>query len=523
MDMSAPRPAGTEPVDLRTEYRIRTVKVAVVVTLLAVGCLTALPFVPGHPRLNGGLFGVLLVLAIGGAMGAALLPWRRLFEAGWGERVLFTWSALDIVLVTLGSALTGGPRSEVVFFYALTTLFFAASYPPAGQVGLMAFTCLSYLLMAALWHPAPPLLAVFLRVATMFMVWIMTAFLATERDREMVGHVRSRQLAEHRAALLSAVARTATAINTLDAELVIEGVTESLITLGFDVANCAVMDEDGRSYRVTAARGLPADYTDRPQSTDHGMVALVRERRGTVVVEDYARHPMAVPSLASLGIRVVIAAPVWVGGRLSAVLVGGKTRNADLSSTDSEAFELLAGQVGRALENAGQYQAQRRLTDAANKASVMDELTGVGNRRWANTLLRGLRPGDAVVLIDLDHFKDVNDLHGHAYGDETLRGLGTYLHSSVRDQDEVARYGGEEFLVVLRQAGDTALAATERLLVGWRQREPAATFSAGVALHGPDDTPEKTVGRADAAMYAAKQTGRNRACEFGRGLEDVEI
>lgn len=505
-----------------TAYRIRTVRVAVMVTVLALGCLTVLPFVPGHPHIDTVAYTIMLALASVGVAVAALLPWPRLFEAGWGERLMFVWSALDIALVTLGAALTGGPRSDVVFFYALTTLFFAASYPPIGQVGLMAFTCLSYVLLWALWHPAPPLLPVFLRLATLFLVWAMTAFLATEREREMLAHAHSRELAEHRAALLSAVARTATAINTLDAELVIDGVTESLTGLGFDIASCCVISDDGRSYRVTAARGLPRDYTSRPQSTDHGMVALVRERRVPVVVEDYGSHPMAIPSLAALGIKVTIGAPVWVGGRLTAVLVGGKTTTAELSATDAEAFGLLAGQVGRALENAGQYQAQRRLTDAANRASVLDELTGVGNRRWANTLLRGLRPSDAVVIIDLDHFKDVNDRYGHGVGDETLRRLAVFLQSHIRDQDEVARYGGEEFLLVLRQAGETALPATDRLLAAWREMTPDVTFSAGVALHGPDDTPEKTVGRADAAMYAAKQTGRDRACEFGVGLEELE-
>ena len=515
-------PPNETSVDVLTAYRIRTVRVAVTVTVLALACLLALPFLPGHPHVNTGLYAVLLALASVGVAVAAALPWPRLFEAGWGERLMFVWSALDIALVTMGAALTGGPRSDVVFFYALTTLFFAASYPPIGQVGLMSFTCLSYVLLWTFWHPQPPVLPVFLRLATLFLVWMMTAFLAAEREREMVAHARSRQLSEHRAALLSAVARTATAINTLDAELVIEGVTESLTGLGFDVANCCVISEDGRSYRVTAARGLPREYTSRPQSTDHGMVALVRERRAPVVVEDYGSHPMAIPSLAALGIKVSIAAPVWVGGRLSAVLIGGKTTTTELSPTDAEAFGLLAGQVGRALENAGQYQAQRRLTDAANRASVMDELTGVGNRRWANTLLRGLRPADAVVIIDLDHFKDVNDRHGHGVGDQTLRQLAKFLQSRIRDQDEVARYGGEEFLLVLRQAGDTALAATERLLAAWREHTPDVTFSAGVALHGPDDTPEKTVGRADAAMYAAKQTGRDRACEFGAGLEELE-
>ena len=515
--------ALTEP--LQADFRLRTVRVAVLITYLALAALVVWPVLGSvlgtGPDLNPWKYGLLLAAAMTGATVAMSLPWPRLFEAGWGLRLLYVWSAFDIVLVTLGAALTGGPQSDVVFLYALTTVFFAASYPMSGQIGLFGLTCISYLIMAVAWRPLPAASVVFIRLATVVMVWVMASWLAAERTREMAAHDSARTLAEHRAALLSAVARTATAINTLDADEVLDEVTDSLTGLGFDLANFCLMSPDGRSYTVAHARGgFPADYASRPQSADHGMVALVRERAGTVVVHDYASHVMAIPTLARLGVKVVVAAPVWVGGRLDAVLVGAKTQVAELSATDSEAFELLAGQVGRALENAGRFQAQRRLTDAANRASVMDELTAVGNRRFANTLLTGLRPGDAVVLIDLDHFKEVNDRHGHAYGDLTLRNLAAYLQARVRDGDEVARYGGEEFLLLLRNAGDTALAATERLLVGWRELDPVTTFSAGVSIHGPDDTPEKSVGRADAAMYAAKQTGRDRACEYGRDLEN---
>jgi diguanylate cyclase len=116
---------------------------------------------------------------------------------------------------------------------------------------------------------------------------------------------------------------------------------------------------------------------------------------------------------------------------------------------------------------------------------VTDDLTGLGNRRHVNTLLDELAPGDALLLLDLDHFKELNDRLGHLRGDEVLADLGRYLKDSTRDGDAVTRYGGEEFLLVLRQSGPQAAAqAAERLLTGWRATNPLVTFSIGIAVHG---------------------------------------
>jgi len=180
-----------------------------------------------------------------------------------------------------------------------------------------------------------------------------------------------------------------------------------------------------------------------------------------------------------------------------------------------EAFELLAGQAGRALENAQRYEEERRAREVLTEVSMRDELTGVGNRRHAVGLLDSLQAGDAVVLIDLDNFKDVNDTDGHAAGDAVLVALAHHLRSCVRDADLIARYGGEEFVVVLREAGTHALHTTERLLEEWRRGRPRTTYSAGVAVHGPETKPSLTLARADAALYAAKRMGRDRVAEFG--------
>lgn len=156
--------------------------------------------------------------------------------------------------------------------------------------------------------------------------------------------------------------------------------------------------------------------------------------------------------------------------------------------------------------------AQQLAVDALAKANVTDDLTGLGNRRMGNQLLDGVRPGDAVAILDLDHFKRVNDTEGHARGDALLQDLGAFLRESLRTGDAVARMGGEEFVLILRQpAPGEALKVVQRLLADWRVLSPVTTLSAGVVIHERDVPPSETYRRADAGLYAAKQAGRDRA------------
>ena len=154
---------------------------------------------------------------------------------------------------------------------------------------------------------------------------------------------------------------------------------------------------------------------------------------------------------------------------------------------------------------------QEAALEALAKANVTDDLTGLGNRRWANSLLDALQDGDALAVLDLDHFKQVNDTLGHHRGDEVLHDLGVFLRDATRGDDSVARYGGEEFVVVLRQSPSGALEVIERLLDGWRATSPLATLSAGVAVKRPGQSWTTTFSQADAALYEAKETGRDCA------------
>ncbi len=148
------------------------------------------------------------------------------------------------------------------------------------------------------------------------------------------------------------------------------------------------------------------------------------------------------------------------------------------------------------------------LVDRLQREALNDALTGIGNRRAAMRELALVNPGDAVMLIDLDHFKQVNDLHGHDAGDLELRSLGRFLAETVRREDRVFRFGGEEFLILLE--ADDAVAISHRLQQDWAERRQLTTLSAGCAPHRGGDDPSVTLKRADEALYRAKHAGRNR-------------
>ena len=142
-----------------------------------------------------------------------------------------------------------------------------------------------------------------------------------------------------------------------------------------------------------------------------------------------------------------------------------------------------------------------------------DALTGLPNRRALETALSSLSEGDVVMVIDLDHFKQVNDSGGHAYGDRVLVDFAATLLAVVRGRDQVARYGGEEFVLVLPQDNGLGLGAasvTARLRQRWSAQYPTITWSGGASCHHEGDDPHQTLRAADRALYRAKEAGRDR-------------
>ena len=153
-----------------------------------------------------------------------------------------------------------------------------------------------------------------------------------------------------------------------------------------------------------------------------------------------------------------------------------------------------------------------------NGLASTDSLTGLSNRRCFDTDVdERQRRGDgptAMLMIDVDHFKSFNDTHGHSVGDDVLRRVSDAIRAQIRRNDVAYRYGGEEFAVLLPDAGeDVAAAVAERIRLATAAAElpvrGRVTVSVGVAT-GPSDTIGNTIDEADAALYRAKDAGRNR-------------
>ena len=162
---------------------------------------------------------------------------------------------------------------------------------------------------------------------------------------------------------------------------------------------------------------------------------------------------------------------------------------------------------------------------SALEMALTDPLTGFYNQRYLMRHLRGLLAGGqasgiSVMMIDVDHFKAINDHYGHAVGDQALKAIADTLRHRTRVFDTIARYGGEEFVVVMPGASaNDAVSAAERLRSSIERMPftPAPgsnvglTVSIGVAFSdGPNVTPETLLQSADHAMYQAKRAGRNR-------------
>lgn len=167
---------------------------------------------------------------------------------------------------------------------------------------------------------------------------------------------------------------------------------------------------------------------------------------------------------------------------------------------------------------------QERLRDDLDRSlelAVTDPLTGLRNRRYVMRHLEGLLRGSAaaILLLDVDHFKAVNDTHGHAAGDAVLRQITRRLNGQLRAADVIARYGGEEFLVVLGgESADYARTVADRLREAI-MAEPCrisdtlalpVTVSIGLAVAAAGTDPARAIAAADIALYRAKAGGRNR-------------
>jgi len=205
-----------------------------------------------------------------------------------------------------------------------------------------------------------------------------------------------------------------------------------------------------------------------------------------------------------------IALPLRSKGALMGVVCLHLCKGKRLQPNEFQVLVTLCNQLGTAIDNSMLFQETKKL-------ALHDPLTGLPNRRMMDVILQNTfnnarRYGRAfaLIMLDIDHFKQYNDSLGHQAGDELLVKLASVLSQAVRKSDFVARYGGEEFLVCLGEVDlENACEMAERLRKSVRDRLDV-TVSLGVAAYAECLTVENIIEKADQALYSAKNKGRNR-------------
>ena len=216
-----------------------------------------------------------------------------------------------------------------------------------------------------------------------------------------------------------------------------------------------------------------------------------------------------------------IVVPLRVRGKVTGVLTLDRFEGRTFATSDLEPVKLFANLAGIAIQNARTYEEMER-------QAISDGLTGIHNYRHFHESLKAevSRAGRydehfCLLMMDLDHFKAVNDTIGHQKGDDVLRAVSGVLRSCSRESDYLARYGGEEFAMILpRTTLDEAKTLAERIRASVSMLDPGhpdlhVTMSIGVSSY-PESAKDSdgVLGAADAALLRAKSGGRDRVCLY---------
>lgn len=292
---------------------------------------------------------------------------------------------------------------------------------------------------------------------------------------------------------------------------------EAAQLLGAETTSIMLVDDEGERLLCSAAHGLTA--AERESLEFHrgqGIAGEVLLTAQSVLLDDALEDQrfLRIPGQVRR-IRSMLTIPLLVRGRPIGVISATHPEARWFSREHEELLAFLAHSVVLDLENARLY-----------RMAITDALTGLKNRqhfaeRLREEVDRAHRYSNelAVVMIDVDHFKRINDERGHQAGDHALELLAKRLLEVTREVDLVARYGGEEFVVLLPNTDETGARHAARRLMDAANRAPfdlppspvPLTISIGGAALRAREEPGQLLARADNALYRAKHAGRNQA------------
>ncbi|GAA0408619.1 GGDEF domain-containing protein [Massilia aurea] len=288
------------------------------------------------------------------------------------------------------------------------------------------------------------------------------------------------------------------------------------------LADCAIVrlpkgeriDDSGQAHLYIVLSGQLEIESDAHAGDETGTTrVLPGESVGDQAVLDDAANLAAMTALEDSELLVIESSVVWSLIDRSSVLARNLLRLLSFRIRTTNAL----------------LRRRQKLGEFYRQLSLNDPLTGLYNRAWLNDMLpklaaRAARTGSglSIVMIDLDHFKQFNDTHGHIIGDVALSAAASLIRDALRPSDFAVRFGGEEMLAVLPDTGiELATMVAERLcqrlrdtvvFTDMRVELPHLTASFGVASLGENGDEYALMAAADAALYRAKEAGRNRVC-----------
>jgi diguanylate cyclase (GGDEF)-like protein len=314
---------------------------------------------------------------------------------------------------------------------------------------------------------------------------------------------RSEKLLRHATALTAAGTERELTAAAHDAALDVSGLSAAVL----------VLDGDGMQIGVPTSKPRPLEQCVRDrlaQVTQDQLreLMMLAHRHGSsyTLAEPYHRPPEVYASLVEAGVRTLIAVPVGPPAGGGVILIADD-RAVRPDPTVVNLMELLAAQAWLCVD-------RLRTLAILHRQANSDPLTGLRHQGPFSERIAAATPGrTALLAIDIDQFKAINDTYGHQEGDRVLVTVANALQTALRRGDELYRLGGDEFVAVLDVTRDEeAVAIAERLADA--ARAIGRTVSIGVAVVRNDEPPGTTLRRADAALYGAKREGRD-AVRFG--------
>jgi diguanylate cyclase (GGDEF)-like protein len=313
---------------------------------------------------------------------------------------------------------------------------------------------------------------------------------------------------------INAIAKQTTAV--LDLKELLAKVC-SLIQNAFPVSHVSVLLKEDDDVVLRAHHGslTPRIIEGGRLPSNVGLWGNALAAGRTIIENDVSVAPDYVGFFFETASRMCI--PLVSFGQTLGVLVLDSERKDAFNINDVQSLESVADICSNAIQNA-------RYVDRVKQLAYLDGLTGIFNRRYFEMRIteeidraRRFGNGMAVIMVDIDQFKRLNDEFGHLLGDEVLRQVSSVFHQQLRKIDVVCRYGGEEFAILLSQTNaQHAFGVAEklrRMVETWQFPgvPRPVTISAGIASYPEHGTGrDELVKAADAGLYAAKLAGRNR-------------